>query len=580
MAGHQPDRALLAARIQGFGNVNPPPLEEETGAVLAKKAVGRIGDMLGEEVMLTVEDFKEKGAVGAVKDAVADAGDILIDGVSGIVGWLRGDAPVEDESESQEAATKALSNGPGGAAYGIQQASPTGGINAVWVMPEEADPAALAQLASQGGLAAQQTDPRVPKGIQPYQAPPSAPSRQPAPGFPSPYQLPGGPVIAPYQPAPAGPPGYSGRGGAPPYVGAPGAFNPAAFNPAAANQWGPGGYGPGSAPGGGLGPGAGAGASSTASGAKSLVERIAKGEVLVGPDVTKRLISQCSAAKMSSKQLAEVISERCRRLYLGLDGGDPADADASLARLLSLADALAQQGSAFTKEVVQQLSSSVSEELLSLRSSAKHKDAAEPMLRRLGFLPGGAGAAAGAAAQEADLLGGGSAASNAAPAAQADLLGGDDSAKPVASTAASDLLGVDMLGNSAAAPAASSSSSGLQADMFSGQALATSSSAPAPSATATPATFDPLLGGGGGASANAGTTASGLLGGLTLDGASAVPAAGASPLGQAKVTSPMAPMGGGSATVMLDVAEKAAGKKKSDDAFGFVGAEIAKAKGT
>ena len=30
-----------------------------------------------------VKDFKEKGAVGAVKDAVADAGDILIDGVSG-----------------------------------------------------------------------------------------------------------------------------------------------------------------------------------------------------------------------------------------------------------------------------------------------------------------------------------------------------------------------------------------------------------------------------------------------------------------------------------------------------------------
>ena len=29
------------------------------------------------------QDFKEKGAVGAVKDAVADAGDILIDGVSG-----------------------------------------------------------------------------------------------------------------------------------------------------------------------------------------------------------------------------------------------------------------------------------------------------------------------------------------------------------------------------------------------------------------------------------------------------------------------------------------------------------------
>ena len=50
-----------------------------------------------------------------------------------------------------EDATKALAYGPNGAAYGISQASPTGGINAVWVMPEEADPQALAQLATQQG---------------------------------------------------------------------------------------------------------------------------------------------------------------------------------------------------------------------------------------------------------------------------------------------------------------------------------------------------------------------------------------------------------------------------------------------
>ena len=72
---------------------------------MAKRAVGRLGDMVGEEVMLTVEDFKEKGAVGAVKDAVADAGDILIDGVSGIIGWIRGDPPAEEESEKTTAAS-------------------------------------------------------------------------------------------------------------------------------------------------------------------------------------------------------------------------------------------------------------------------------------------------------------------------------------------------------------------------------------------------------------------------------------------------------------------------------------------
>eukprot|EP00438_Fugacium_kawagutii_P026796 Skav211969 [mRNA] locus=scaffold4541:3648:14287:+ [translate_table: standard] len=74
------DRAALAQRIQGFGNVNPPPLEDETASNVAKRAVRNLGDMVGEEVAMTVQDFKEKGAVGAVKDAVADAGDILIDG--------------------------------------------------------------------------------------------------------------------------------------------------------------------------------------------------------------------------------------------------------------------------------------------------------------------------------------------------------------------------------------------------------------------------------------------------------------------------------------------------------------------
>ena len=96
---------------------------------MAKRAVRNLGDMVGEEVALTVQDFKEKGAVGAVKDAVADvprmvfagfgsqrsllrafkAGDILIDGVSGIVGWLRGDPEEEDTKASEERAF----SGPG-----------------------------------------------------------------------------------------------------------------------------------------------------------------------------------------------------------------------------------------------------------------------------------------------------------------------------------------------------------------------------------------------------------------------------------------------------------------------------------
>lgn len=537
-----PDRAMLAGRIQGFGNVNPPPLEDETGSTIAKRAVGRLGDMVGEEVMLTVEDFKEKGAVGAVKDAVADAGDILIDGVSGLIGWIRGDAPPEEESEKTEDATKALSNGPSGAAYGISQASPTGGINAVWVMPEEADPQALAQLSSQAGsLVHQQADPRVPKNIQPYQPSPSrnAPVMPQAPGN-MPLQLPGGPMIAPYQPAPSGPGARP-----PPFV--PGANLTPGMQQ---SRWGPGGYNPAAMPGGAASSGS---ASSAPTGAKGLVERIAKGEVLVGPDVAKRLVSQCTAAKLSAKQLSEMVCERTRRLYLGLDGGDQSDADAALARLLGLVDALGQQDGQLTKAAVEDIKKSVHEELLSLRSSAKYKDAAEPMLRRLGLLGkadvpdllggggggGGSAPAAAAPAQTADLLGGGSSApapAAAAPAATADLLGTDS--------------GLGSLLTGTAAPAATAAPSGV-------------------------ASLDPLLAP---AAPSASTGSSSLLAGLTgLDAPAPAPAV--SPLNMAVGGSPMgaaAPMGGAGVAALASLSTP---QKKDDDAFGFVGAEMSKASG-
>lgn len=464
--------------------------------------------MVGEEVMLTVEDFREKGAVGAVRDAVADAGDILIDGVSGLIGWIRGDPPQEDDNEKLEDATKALSNGPSGAAYGISQASPTGGINAVWVMPEEADPQALAQLAAQsGGMVSQQNDPRVPKNIQPYQPPPGSKHQpQMLPSMPQmPLSVPGGPMIAPYQPAPSGPgarpppfipggpplPGMAGMAGVPP------------------GRWGPGGYNP-AMPGG-------SSAASGTSGAKGLVDRIAKGDMLVGAEVVKRLVSQCSATKTSPKHLGEIVSERCRRLYLGLDGGDPVEADASLARLLALADALLEQDSDFSKATVEEIKKSVHEELLSLRSNAKHKAAAEPMLQRLGLLPGGRQAQAmpdlldgGSAsrAPEADLLGG----PVSSPVREVNLLGGDLEQAP--STSA-DLLGGDLTGSAAAWD---------------------------PMVTSTPA------------------PASGLLG-LNLD-----PIPAAAPAGSFGVQ----PGTMGAGAILAET-------KKDEDAFGFVGAELSKA---
>jgi len=405
----------LAGRIQGFGNVNPPPVEDDTAQTVAKRAVGNLGSMLGEEVLLTVEDFKQKGAVGAVKDAVADAGDILIDGVAGIFGWIRGDPPPEEEDDDKaQSAASALTQGPAGAAYGVSQASPTGGINAVWVMPEEADPSTLAELAvqSRGPAAGPSQAPfAVPGGpvIQPYQ--PNAPMAVPGgpviqPFAPGPMAIPGGPFIQPYQPTVAGarpPPFVPGANLAPPAFG--GGF--AGGLPSAPASSGAGG-----------------------GGAKALVESIAKGDTIVGPEVAKRLVGQASNAKMTGKQLAEVVCERARRLYLGLDGST--DADAAMLQLLRLAAALGQQDSALAKEAKGAIADGISEELMSVQSSAKHRSEAEPLLRRVGLLK--------KMPEMEDLLGGMGDAPSKASAGGADLLG-DSQPAPAAKAAEVDLLG-------------------------------------------------------------------------------------------------------------------------------------------
>lgn len=405
----QPDRAALAQRIQGFGNVNPPPLEEETASNVAKRAVRNLGDMVGEEVAMTVQDFKQKGAVGAVKDAVADAGDILIDGVSGIVGWLRGDPLEEEESKASEDAQKVLANGPRGAAYGVSQASPSGGINAVWVMPEEADPATLAELASKSG-----NPPYAPSNIQPYQAPgrPNAMPQMPQMPPQMPQRLPNGIEIAPYQPTGGGFPAPGAGAFRPPAFGAPGAFPGA---PGQAAPFAPP-FVPGQFPG---APNPAGYSASASSGPKGLIERVAKGETVPGKEVAGRLAGQCVSTKVSAAQLGEFVADRVRRLYLGLDG----DGDEGLLRMLQLVDAMKMHDSPIMKEAVQKLKDAVGEEFISLKASSKHKDVAVPMLQRLGLL---------GAESLPDLLGEEPAAAS-STGASVDLLG--DSAPPASANA-------------------------------------------------------------------------------------------------------------------------------------------------
>lgn len=288
----------------------------------------------------------------------------------------------------------------------------------------------------------------------------------------------------------------------------------------AGSHWGPAGYSPGgSLPG--------APAAPTASGAKNLVERVAKGEILPGADSATRLVQQCNATKTTAKQLAEAVCERTGRLYLGLDGID--DSDAALLRLLGLVEALAKQDGDFAKMAVEEIKKGTTDQFLSLRSNAKHKDAAEPLLRSLGMIAG---------------------APKSAPAATVDLLGGDD--KPQEA---------NLLGNNR-----SSASRAAEVDLLGG---VTSSPAPASAPAAPTPAADLLLGldstpatG----SSSPWTQGAGDLAGLNLDLAAPGPTAS---VGLSAGAASPAPGTMGAGAVLPE--------KKSEDIFGFVGAEMTKA---
>lgn len=83
-------KASLQHRIQGFGNYEPPP-DEDTKPVAGVRGVAdSILGVVGDAVADTVDDFKEKGAVGAVRDGVLDAADIIRDSVGAVWGFLGG----------------------------------------------------------------------------------------------------------------------------------------------------------------------------------------------------------------------------------------------------------------------------------------------------------------------------------------------------------------------------------------------------------------------------------------------------------------------------------------------------------
>mmetsp|Transcript_18146 Transcript_18146/g.31839 ORF Transcript_18146/g.31839 Transcript_18146/m.31839 type:complete len:378 (-) Transcript_18146:55-1188(-) len=79
--------AALKAKCQGFGNFEPPPEEDPKKP---QGVAGQAADFVADSIGDMVDDFREKGAVTALKDATVDALDLVLDGVDTIWGWVAG----------------------------------------------------------------------------------------------------------------------------------------------------------------------------------------------------------------------------------------------------------------------------------------------------------------------------------------------------------------------------------------------------------------------------------------------------------------------------------------------------------
>lgn len=92
----------VKSKIQGFGNFQPPPDPDELPpASGAKGMLDKVVGFVGDAVADTVDDFREKGAVGAVRDGIADAADLLVDGVGAVWDFLGGRKAKEKRQQSQ-----------------------------------------------------------------------------------------------------------------------------------------------------------------------------------------------------------------------------------------------------------------------------------------------------------------------------------------------------------------------------------------------------------------------------------------------------------------------------------------------
>jgi len=169
----------LRTRIQGFGNYAPP--EEELPPTGAHGMMEQVGGFVGDAIADTVDDFREKGAVGALRDGVADAADLIVDGVGAFWSFLGGRkaAAAKPKVENRICCPRDVAVGIGGYG-GLPAAQPGfhGQVGAAHAFCQDAFPSVSSSVAAQS--------PSVPslqgnESFDSNQGAPSAPRQQSPP---------------------------------------------------------------------------------------------------------------------------------------------------------------------------------------------------------------------------------------------------------------------------------------------------------------------------------------------------------------------------------------------------------------
>jgi len=176
------EAAGLKTRIQGFGNFEPPPEEQPAKAAGIS---GQVGEFIGDSIGDMVDDFREKGAVGALKDATVDALDLVLDGVDAVWGWVAGKSGEDTASRICQPVGGAGTFAAGGAAGSMMQPGFQGGNYASGGMGPPPMPAPRNATnhyaAAFGGGVVGANNPVQVAGATPYGFPPAAAASSGAP---------------------------------------------------------------------------------------------------------------------------------------------------------------------------------------------------------------------------------------------------------------------------------------------------------------------------------------------------------------------------------------------------------------